>query len=115
MKKAVWITLIVSLIVVNIAAELVGYYTRFEIIQLYRITLVLGFTVVAAIFSGAMLLISKLEEEKPLSGHVRDTLGADRAASRGNVIEKRSRPPVEASADADTENADKLSSNEASQ
>ena len=59
MKKAVWITLIVSLIVVNIAAELVGYYTRFEIIQLYRITLVLGFTVVAAIFSGAMLLISK--------------------------------------------------------
>jgi len=46
--------------------------------MLFRIALVMGITVIASVFVGAMLLIGTLEEEKPLSGHVSDTLGADK-------------------------------------
>jgi hypothetical protein len=38
----------------------------------------MGITAIASVFTGAILLIGKLEEEKPLSGHVSDTLGADK-------------------------------------
>ncbi len=78
MKHAVWVTLLVSLLIINIAAELVFYFSGVYIVMSYRLVLVTGITVIAAIFVGAILLIGKLEEEKPLSGHVSDTLGADR-------------------------------------
>ncbi|MCH7816259.1 MAG: hypothetical protein IIC60_06790 [Proteobacteria bacterium] len=77
MRKAVWITFGISLILVNLVAELVFYFSGFNIVMFFRITLVLGITVIASIFVGASLLISKLEEEKPLTGHARDTLGMD--------------------------------------
>lgn len=78
MKNAVWITLLVALVLVNIAAELVFYFSGLYIAMFYRIVLVTGITVIAAIFVGAIVLIGKLEEEKPLSGHVSNTLGADK-------------------------------------
>jgi|GEM_PF-303147 hypothetical protein len=81
MKKIVWMTLGIALVLVNVAAELVFYFTGFTIVMIFRITLVLGITAIAAIFVGANLLIRVLEEEKPLSGHVRDTIGADRKKS----------------------------------
>ena len=80
MKNAVWITLLVALILVNVAAELVYYFSGVYIAMFYRIVLVTGITVVAAVFVGAMLLVGVLEGEKPLSGHVSDTLGADKKA-----------------------------------
>ena len=80
MKHAVWITLLVALVVVNIAAELAFYFSGVYIGMLFRIALVMGITIIASVFVGAMLLIGTLEEEKPLSGHVSDTLGADKKA-----------------------------------
>lgn len=79
MKKGVWITFAVALVLVNVIAELVYYFSGVYIEMFYRITMVLGITVIASIFIGAMLLVRLLEEEKPLSGRVRDTLGADKA------------------------------------
>ena len=65
MNKTVWIVLGVSLVMVNVAAELVFYFTGFNIVMLFRISLVLGITTIAAIFVGANMLINKLEEEEP--------------------------------------------------
>ncbi len=79
MKKGVWITFAVALVLINVIAELVYYFSGVYIEMFYRITMVLGITVIASIFIGAMLLVGLLEEEKPLSGRVRDTLGADKA------------------------------------
>lgn len=81
MKNTVWIVLGISLVLVNVAAELAFYFTGFNIVMIFRIALILGITTIAAIFVGANMLIDKLEEEKPLSGHVRDTIGADRKKS----------------------------------
>ena len=78
MKHAVWITLLASLVVINVAAELVYYFSGVYIAMFYRIVMVTSITVICAIFVGAILLIGKLEEEKPLSGNVHDTLGADK-------------------------------------
>ena len=78
MKHAVWITLLTSLVVINVAAELVFYFSGVYIAMFYRIVLVTGITVIAAVFVGAILLIGVLECEKPLSGTVHDTLGADK-------------------------------------
>jgi uncharacterized membrane protein len=75
MKKAVWITLIVSLVLVNLIAEAGFYFSGTYINMFFRISLVMGITAIASVFTGAILLIGKLEEEKPLSGHVSDTLG----------------------------------------
>ena len=78
MKHAVWITLLVSLVVVNVAAELAFYFGGVNIAMFYRIVLITGITLISAVFVGAILLVGVLEGEKPLSGHVRDTLGADK-------------------------------------
>jgi len=81
MNKAVWITFAVSLVLVNVIAELVYYFTGFNIVMIFRITLILGITVIASVFVGSILLIGKLEQERPLSGNVKDTLGADKKQS----------------------------------
>jgi hypothetical protein len=78
MKHAVWITLLIAAIVVNIAAELVFYLGDVYIAMFYRIVLITGITIISAVFVGAILLVGVLEGEKPLSGNVRDTLGADK-------------------------------------
>ena len=78
MKNAVWITFAIALVVVNLVAEGLFYFTGFNIVMFFRITLILGITVIASVFVGAIMLISKLEEEKPLSGRVKNTLGADK-------------------------------------
>jgi high-affinity nickel permease len=46
----------------------------------YRIVLITGITIISAVFVGAILLVGVLEAEKPLSGNVRDTIGADKKA-----------------------------------
>lgn len=82
MKKAVWITFFLALVLVNVIAELVYYFSGVYIVMIFRISLVLGITVIASIFVGTMLLVGKLEQEKPLSGNVKDTLGADKATGK---------------------------------
>lgn len=78
MKHAVWITLLAALVIVNVAAELVFYFSGVYIAMFYRIVLITGITIISAVFVGALLLVGVLEGEKPLSGHVSDTLGADK-------------------------------------
>ena len=79
MQRGVWISFAVSLVVVNVLAEAVYYFTGLYIAMVFRISLVFGITMITAIFVGTAMLIGKLEEEKPLSGHTTDTLGPDRA------------------------------------
>lgn len=81
MKKAVWITFGISLVLVNVIAELVYYFSGFYIVMIFRVTLILGITMIASIFVGSILLIGKLEQERPLSGNVKDTIGADKKKS----------------------------------
>ena len=78
MKHAVWITLLIAVVVVNVAAELVFYFSGVYIAMFYRIVLITSITVISAVFVGAILLVGVLEGEKPLSGNVSDTLGADK-------------------------------------
>ncbi|PCJ23711.1 MAG: hypothetical protein COA96_11200 [SAR86 cluster bacterium] len=78
MKHAVWISFLSSLILVNVIAELVFYFSGLYIVPLFRVVLIFGITIITAIFAGTIMLIGQLEQEKPLSGHVRDTLSADR-------------------------------------
>lgn len=78
MKHAVWITLLIAAVVVNVAAELVFYFSDVYIAMFNRIVLITGITIISAVFVGAILLVGVLEGEKPLSGSVRDTLGADK-------------------------------------
>lgn len=74
MKKAVWISFGVALVVVNLAAWLAEQYTGFYIVMLFRIALILGITTITSIFVGAFMLVNKFEEEKPLTGSTSNTL-----------------------------------------
>ena len=81
MKKAVWISFAISLVLVNLLAETVFYFAGISIVMLVRIIVILGITLITAVFAGTIMLVSKLEEEKPLSGRVSNTLGADKKES----------------------------------
>lgn len=81
MNKAVWITFLIAVVAVNGIAELVYYFSGFNIVMFFRITLILGITAIASVFVGSIMLVGKLEQERPLSGNVRDTLGADKKES----------------------------------
>lgn len=78
MKKTVWITFGVALVLVNLVAEALNYFSGIYVVMIVRISLVLGITMIASVFVGSSMLLGKLEQERPLSGRVRDTLGADK-------------------------------------
>ncbi len=78
MKKTIWTTFGIALVLVNVIAEVGYYYTDIYIDMFFRIAVIVGITTVASIFAGSIILVNKLEQEKPLSGHVSNTLGADR-------------------------------------
>ena len=74
MKKTVWIAFGIALVLVNLFAWLMEQYTGFSIPMILRLTLVLGITMGTLIFAGAFALVNKMDEERPLTGHGRDTL-----------------------------------------
>ena len=78
MRKAVWTSFGVALILVNLIAEVGEYYTGIHVHMFLRIALIFGVTIGASVLAGATMLVSKMDQEVPLSGHVRDTLGADK-------------------------------------
>lgn len=78
MKKVIWISFAVAIILVNVIAEVGYYYTGIYIEVMLRVALIFGLTMGAIIFTSSINLIENIEKEKPLSGNVRDTLGADR-------------------------------------
>ena len=81
MKKIIWTAFGLSLVLINVIAEVGYYYTGIYIHMFFRIALVVGVTVGVGILGGSFKLIDALDTEKPLSGTVRDTLGADRKKS----------------------------------
>ena len=78
MRKVVWITFGIALVLVNVIAEVGAYFTGIEIHQFLHIALIVGVTIGASILGGASILIGKLDNERSLSGNAKDTLGADR-------------------------------------
>lgn len=77
MRNTVWIAFGIALVLVNVIAEVGNFYTGIQVHMFLRIAIILGVTFGAAIFRGSFILVSKMDEEKPLSGHVKDTLGPD--------------------------------------
>lgn len=78
MKKTVWTSFGVALVLVFAISEVGYYFTGIYVDVLLRVALVFGVTMGATVFATSIDLIQNLEKEKPLSGHVRDTLGPDR-------------------------------------
>jgi hypothetical protein len=74
MKKTVWISFFISLVLINLFAWLMQQYSGFTIPLVLRLVMVLGITFGSIVFAGAFALVSKFEEEKPLTGHVNDSL-----------------------------------------
>ena len=77
-RNTVWICFGIALVLVNLIAVVGEYFTGIHVSMFLRIAIIIGVTFGAFIFAGSTHLIDQLEKEKPLSGHVRDTLGADR-------------------------------------
>lgn len=78
MRKTVWISFGIALVLVNGIAEIGYYFTGIEVHTFLRVAIIFGVTMGTFVFSGAFALINAMDEEKPLAGTVRDTLGADR-------------------------------------
>lgn len=78
MKKTIWVSFAVAILLVNIIAEVGFFYTGIYIEIMLRVALIFGLTMGAIVFTSSINLIENIEKEKPLSGNVRDTLGADR-------------------------------------
>ncbi|HAR90118.1 MAG TPA: hypothetical protein DCR45_04005 [Gammaproteobacteria bacterium] len=78
MKKIVWTAFGTSFVLVNVIAEVGAYYTGIYIHMFFRIALIVGVTLGATVLGGTFKLIDVLDQEKPLAGTVKDTLGADR-------------------------------------
>jgi len=77
MRKTVWISFIVSLVLINGFAWLMQLFTGFSIPMILRLVMVLGITIGTIVFAGAFALVNKFEEETPLTGHVNDSLQKD--------------------------------------
>ena len=81
MKKIVWLSFGIALVLVNLIAEIGEYYTGIEVHMFLRIAIIFGVLLGSFVFGGASALLNAMDEEKPLAGTVRDTLGADRKKS----------------------------------
>ena len=69
MKKIVWTAFGVSLVLINVIAEIGYYYSGVYIHMFFRIALIVGVTVGVAVLGGTFKLIDALETEKPLVRH----------------------------------------------
>ena len=78
MAKFVWTTMFVALITMIAIAEIGENMTGIHIPWVMRLSIVLGVTVGYSFLKLTFNLISEMEQEKPLAGTVRNTLGPDR-------------------------------------
>ncbi len=65
MKKILLRTFLIAVVVVNLLGWLVGVYSDVTIGAVFRIALIMGITVISAIFTGAAALLGFLDTEKP--------------------------------------------------
>jgi hypothetical protein len=77
-RNVVWITFGLSLVLINVIAEVGEYLTGIHIHMMLRTTFILGVTMGVSVLSATLILVYALSEERPKSGYVRDTLSADR-------------------------------------
>lgn len=84
MAKYVWKTCFVALITMIAIAEIGEYLTGTHIPWVMRLSLVLGMTVGMTFLKSTLNLVTAMEEEKPLAGTVRNTLGPDRSPATLN-------------------------------
>ena len=93
MKKTVWSSFIVSLILINLFAWVMQEYSGFTIPMILRLVMVLGITIGTIVFAGAFALVSKFEEERPLTGHVNDSL-QKKPGGNAKTDDQESSPPA---------------------
>jgi len=74
LKKIIWITFFTAIVLVNLAAWMVETFSGLYIVPLFRVALIFGITMITMIFTGAFMLINKIEEESPLTGHDQHSL-----------------------------------------
>lgn len=79
MAKYVWKTCFVALITMIAIAEVGERLTGIHIPWVMRLSIVLGMTVGMTFLKSTLNLVTAMEEENPLAGSVRNTLGPDRS------------------------------------
>tara|TARA_R110001599_G_scaffold275002_1_gene476221 strand:- start:110 stop:322 length:213 start_codon:yes stop_codon:yes gene_type:complete len=67
MKKILLRTLLIAVVVVNLLAWLVDYYSDVTIAYLFRFALIMGIMFISTIFTGAALLLGFLDTEERTS------------------------------------------------
>lgn len=63
MKKILLRTFLISVVVVNLLAWLVDYYSDVSIALFFRFALIMGIMFISAIFTGAALLLGFMDTE----------------------------------------------------
>lgn len=63
MKRVLLRTLVIAVLVVNLLAWFVGYYSDVDIGPAFRVALIIGILFIAAIFTGAALMVGALDKE----------------------------------------------------
>jgi len=64
MKKIILRTFIAAIIIVNLLGWLVGVYSEVTIGAMFRVSLILGVTLIATVFAGSAALLGILDKEK---------------------------------------------------
>ena len=64
MKKILLRTFLIAVVVVNLLAWLVDYYSDVSIAYLFRFALIMGIMFISTIFTGAALLLGFLDTEE---------------------------------------------------
>tara|TARA_R110002167_G_scaffold89012_3_gene239957 strand:+ start:14207 stop:14419 length:213 start_codon:yes stop_codon:yes gene_type:complete len=67
MKKILLRTFLIAVVVVNLLAWLVDYYSDVTIAYLFRFALIMGIMFISTIFTGAALLLGFLDTEERTS------------------------------------------------
>lgn len=64
MKKILLRTFVIAVVVVNLLAWLVDYYSDVTIAWMFRFALIMGIMFISAIFTGAALILGFLDTEE---------------------------------------------------
>jgi hypothetical protein len=63
MKRILLRTLVIAVLTVNLLSWLVGYYSDVDISPAFRVALIIGILFIAAIFTGAAMMVGALDKE----------------------------------------------------
>ena len=89
-----WLSFGIALVLVNLIAWLGEQLSGFHVPMILRLALVLGIVVGTIIFAGAFALVNTIDQERPLTGHGKDTLQS-RPANQSPPTQSAKPDPVE--------------------